>query len=161
MARSIGMTALLVIAYFVLPFTRLADAGYLAAFLAGTALVVAVLAVELRLTFTAPYPRLRVVEALLTLGPLYLVLFAAAHYVVGVLDPDGYSETMTRLDALYFTVATFATVGYGDIAPRSEVARVLTLLQMVGGLVLVGIVARLLMGLAQRRTKWRTDRDEA
>jgi voltage-gated potassium channel len=58
---------------------------------------------------------------------------------------------MTRLDALYFTMATFATVGYGDITPVSEPARFVTLLQMIGGLVLIGVVARVLIGAARLR----------
>jgi len=37
----------------------------------------------------------------------------------------------------------FATVGFGDISPVSEVARVLTTLQMVGDLVLIGLVLRI------------------
>ena len=56
---------------------------------------------------------------------------------------------MTRLDALYFTVTTFATVGYGDIAPVSQAARLVALLQMVLGLILLGIVARVITGAAK------------
>jgi voltage-gated potassium channel len=93
--------------------------------------VLAVLAAEFSRTMRSPYPRLRAVEALLTAGPLFIVLFAAAHFVIGQRDASGYSEPMTRLDALYFTVTTFATVGYGDISPASQIARLVALVQMV------------------------------
>ena len=49
---------------------------------------------------------------------------------------------MTRFDALYFTVSTFATVGFGDITAISVAARFVTLVQMIGGLVLIRVVAR-------------------
>jgi hypothetical protein len=70
--------------------------------------------------------------------------------------PGSYSEPMTRLDALHFTIATFATVGFGDITPVSEPARVVTMFQIVGGLIVVGIVARVLVDAARLRVP---DRD--
>ena len=58
---------------------------------------------------------------------------------------------MTRFDALYFTMTTFAPVGFGDITPVSVPARFVTLLQMIGGLILVGVVARVLISAARFR----------
>ncbi|HYI56939.1 MAG TPA: ion channel [Microlunatus sp.] len=142
-------TTILLTAYVVMPFTLISQARYLTGFLIGAAVVLAVLAVEFSRTMRSPYPRLRAVESLLTAGPLFIVLFATAHYVIGQLDPTGYTEPMTRLDALYFTVTTFATVGYGDISPHSDIARLVAMVQMVSGLVLVGVVAKLLFGIAQ------------
>jgi voltage-gated potassium channel len=67
---------------------------------------------------------------------------------------------MTRLDALCFTVTTFATVGFGDISPHSQIARPVALARMVCGLILVGVIAKLLFGIAQesdhRRNPGRT-----
>lgn len=37
----------------------------------------------------------------------------------------------TRLDALYFTVVTLATVGYGDITPHGQTARLVTIVQIL------------------------------
>jgi len=46
--------------------------------------------------------------------------------------------------AIYFSFVTLATLGYGDIAPRSEIARGLAIVEGVGGqLFLVVLVARL------------------
>jgi voltage-gated potassium channel len=67
------------------------------------------------------------------------------------LNPGSYSEPMTRLDALYLTMSTFATVGFGDITAKSEPARFAILVQMIGGLILIGVVARVLIGAARRR----------
>jgi hypothetical protein len=53
-----------------------------------------------------------------------------------------FSEPLTRLDAMYFTVTVFATVGFGDITAVSAGARAIATVQMVGDLVLVGLIAR-------------------
>jgi voltage-gated potassium channel len=39
-------------------------------------------------------------------------------------------------------------VGFGDITPVSEPARVITMLQMLANLVFLGVVARVLFGAA-------------
>lgn len=147
--RAALTTTVLLTAYALLPFTVISQIRYLTAFLVGAAVVLVVLTAEFGRTMRSPYPRLRAIEALLTAGPLFIVLFATAHYVIGQLDPAGYTEPMTRLDALYFTVTTFATVGYGDISPHSQIARLVALVQMVSGLILVGVIAKLLLGIAQ------------
>ncbi len=149
LVRAILTLTVLTLAYFQLPFTLISKTSYLTAFLLGATVVLAVLVVQFRHILRSPYPRLRAVEALMTSGPLFIVLFAALHYVIGQLSPAGYTQPMTRLDALYFTVATFATVGYGDLSPVSQAARLAALVQMVCGLFLVGVIARLLLSITQ------------
>jgi voltage-gated potassium channel len=83
--------------------------------------------------------------------PLFLVVFSTTHYLINGLRPGSYSEQLTRLDALYYTMTTFATVGFGDITPVSDAARLVTLLQMIDGLILIGVVARVLIGAARLR----------
>jgi voltage-gated potassium channel len=61
--------------------------------------------------------------------------------LINGLNPGSYSEPMTRFDALYFTVTAFATVGFGGITPVSFPARFATLVQIIGGLILIGVVA--------------------
>lgn len=85
------------------------------------------------------------------------MLFAATHYLIGHNYPHSYTQTMTRLDALYFTVTVFTTVGFGDIAPVSELARTVTLLQMIGDVLIIFVIARVLFGAVrvgiERRTR--------
>ncbi len=149
LVRAILLLAVLTLAYFELPFTLLSRTSHLTAFLVGATVVIAVLAAQFRHILRSPYPRLRAVEALMTSGPLFIVLFAALHFVIGQLNSASYTQPMTRLDALYFTVATFATVGYGDLSPVSQAARLAALVQMVCGLFLVGVIARLLLSITQ------------
>jgi hypothetical protein len=60
--------------------------------------------------------------------------------------PESFTQQLGRTDALYFAMTVFSTVGFGDIAPASQTARVLTMTQMVVGLIAVGVVAKLLVG---------------
>jgi voltage-gated potassium channel len=149
--RSLASVAVLVTAYFLLPFTRLLNGRLIVEFAAGVLLVIVVLTVQTLATLRSRYPLLRSVEAMATTIPLFLVMFSTTHYLINGLDPGSYSEPMTRFDALYFTMSTFATVGFGDITPVSVPARFVTLLQMIGGLILVGVVARVLISAARLR----------
>jgi len=50
----------------------------------------------------------------------------------------------SRMSAIYFSFVTLSTLGYGDIVPRSDVARGLAIIEGVGGqLFLAALVARL------------------
>jgi hypothetical protein len=46
---------------------------------------------------------------------------------------------------LYFTVTVFATVGFGDITATTELTRALVTGQMVSGIVIVGLGARIIV----------------
>jgi ion channel len=53
---------------------------------------------------------------------LFLLLFASAYVVMGAVSASNFSRTMTHTNALYFTVTVFASVGFGDITPKTGVA---------------------------------------
>ena len=78
----------------------------------------------------------RVTLATATLFALMGVLATLGYGVVGsyVLG-SGFSPRITNfVDAIYFTVVTMATVGYGDITPRTSDARIFTISLIVLGL---------------------------
>jgi voltage-gated potassium channel len=54
----------------------------------------------------------------------------------------------------------FSTVGFGDIAPVATAARVTTMVQMLGDLVVVGLVLRVMLG-AVREGRERRAADSA
>ncbi|EID55207.1 Ion channel [Saccharomonospora xinjiangensis XJ-54] len=91
-------------------------------------------------------PRLQAIETLGVAVPLFLVVFALTYAALGQADPTAFTEPVDKTDALYFTVSVFATVGFGDIAAVSHAARVVATLQMIVGLVLVGVIAKVLVG---------------
>ncbi|MFB6563168.1 MULTISPECIES: potassium channel family protein [unclassified Streptomyces] len=94
----------------------------------------------------ARFPRMRALEAMATGVPLFLLLFSATYYLLAAQDPASFSEPLTRTDALYFTITTFATVGFGDIVPTEQGSRVLVTSQMVADLILIGVIAKALVG---------------
>lgn len=52
------------------------------------------------------------------------------------------------LDALYFSVATMSTVGYGDLAPATDTGKVFTILYMLVGIgVFVALVTQIARAL--------------
>jgi voltage-gated potassium channel len=148
LARAFLTSALVIVLYFLLPLRPDHPASYL--WLCGGLLLVGVLVVwHVLKIMAARHPRLRAIEAVATTLPLYLILFSTVHYLLGQNQPDSYSQPLSRMDALYFVVTVFATVGFGDIVPTSETARIVTTVQMVLNLVFVGVIARVLLGAMQ------------
>ncbi len=146
LVRAVCVTAGLVAAYYLLPLDHHDTAVTLALLVGGLFAAAVMFGWEVVVVARSPYPRFRAVEALAATLPLFLLLFAGAYYLLDRSAPGSFSERLTRTDALYFALTTFATVGYGDITARSQAGRVLTMFQMAGGLLLVGVAARVLMG---------------
>jgi hypothetical protein len=75
--------------------------------------------------------------------------FAVGIYTLEQRDPDQFDGLETRLDALYFTVSTLATVGFGDVHAVGQAARALVLIQMVFNLVVIASAASVLSSRAK------------
>jgi hypothetical protein len=151
---SAASLTLLVVIYYAAPLDRGLDAGTLITFGLGLLGFAAVITWQMRAIARSDMPRLRAIQAFATGFPMLLVLYAATYIVIAHNQPDSFSEELSRTDALYFTVTVFATVGFGDIAPRAELARIVVMSQMLFGLIAFGLVARLLLGavaVADRR----------
>ena len=155
--RTLVTTAGLLAVYFAVPLDR----GFTARtviVLAGGVLVVGLLvAWQVWAILRAPHPALRAVEGIALSIPLFLLLFATTYVQLSGTDPGAFSEPVSRIDGIYFVVTVFATVGFGDIAPVSEVARVLTTVQMVGDLVLIGLVLKVFLAAVDRRRQAATE----
>ncbi|WP_328952955.1 potassium channel family protein [Kitasatospora purpeofusca] len=147
--RSVVGTGVVVAAYYLLPLDAAFTARTVITLIGGLAAVALLLFWQVRVIMRSPRPQLRAVEAVATALPLFLLLFAAVYYLLERSTPESFSESLSRTDALYFTMTVFSTVGFGDISPHSEPARVLATGQMAVDLVLLGVVARYLVGAVQ------------
>jgi voltage-gated potassium channel len=149
-ARALVDVTALVLLYYLLPLDRPVSWRTVGWLIGGLALVGLLVAGQIRAILRARYPTLRAVEALATSIPLFLLLFAAIYQILTASDPAAFSEPMTRTDSLYFVVTVFATVGFGDITAVSQSARVLVTVQMIGDLVLIGLVIRAFLTAVDR-----------
>ena len=86
---------------------------------------------------------IRSTETLALLLVMLIVFFSLAFFLVNLARPEEFYDLHSRTDALYFTLATMATVGYGDVHAEGQVARA-----MVCGLIAfdVAVLAALLRG---------------
>ena len=98
------------------------------------------------------FPRLKAISALGVGVPLLLVVFAAVYYLIEWGQPTRFTQQLDKTGALYFAITVFATVGFGDIAPVSGVARILVSFQMLLDLAVFGVVAKVVLGCGSGRT---------
>lgn len=149
MLRPAFVIVALLVWYFVAPLNRPWTPRMALVVLAGLLVVGAVTVWQIRAVLVSPTPRLRAASALVTSFPLIVVLFAASYVVMSHDRRDAFSEPLSRIDGLYFAMTVFTTVGFGDIAPRSQPARLLVLVQMLANLIYVGLLARALFEAAR------------
>ncbi len=89
---------------------------------------------------------------------LSVLVFAASYFVLAR-QPGEFTGLRTRLDALYFTMVTLATVGFGDITPTGQAARALTVVQIVYTFVFLTAAATTLSRQLHARLVERPPRD--
>ncbi len=101
--------------------------------LASLLLVTLLLAAQVRRSLRPDRLPLERLSPLLGAVNLVVVFFALIYYG----NAEDFAGLETRLDALYFTVTTLCTVGYGDIVPLGPGVRAVATIQMIFDLVIV------------------------
>jgi voltage-gated potassium channel len=82
------------------------------------------------------------------------VVFMSLVYLGLASSPGQFDELHTRVDALYFTMSTIATVGFGDVHATGQAARLVVTIQIFLDLIFVGLVARIILPtLARQRAQ--------
>jgi hypothetical protein len=149
--RAAVVTAVLVGAYYLAPLSRLSDVPVALSLIVGLIALTAVASWQLKAVVRARHPGIRAIQALATTAPLFLLLFATSYFLMAQTDADSFSaHPLTRTDTLYFTVTVFATVGFGDISPVSQAARLLAIMQMILDLLVLGLGIQVFAGAAKR-----------
>jgi hypothetical protein len=66
------------------------------------------------------------------------------------IQPGSFSEALSKTTAVYFTVTVLSTVGFGDIHPVTDGARMLVTSQMLVGLTLLTAGVRVIVETTRR-----------
>jgi hypothetical protein len=151
LARTALTVAAVLVLYYVLPLDRSFRPRTLVVLFLGLLAFAALVTWQVRGILRSSAPALRAVESVALTVPLFLVVFAAVYVVLARTDPGSFTEPLTRTDSLYFVVTVFATVGFGDISPVTELARAVTTVQMVCDLLLIGLVLRVFLTAVNSR----------
>ncbi len=115
-----------------------------------------VVSLELRGVVRDPLPVSRAALAMARILPLFIVLFAWVYVAMSRSDPSTFSEPLTKSGSLYFTITVLSTVGFGDITPIADAARLMVSVQMICDLVVIGIIVKLITGVAKHARAQRT-----
>ena len=128
---------------------------YLAARGAGLAFTGFVVVQLLRFIVYAPRVDSEVLCAAIAGYLLSGLAWSLAYALVGRLDPGSFvftfgpksGQSMNGFTGLYFSFITLSTVGYGDIVPVSEVARMLSMVEALFGMFYVTLLIARLVSL--------------
>ena len=115
------------------------------------ALIAAVFAWQIRRISVAELPELRAIEALGIVVVLFLVAFSGIYLGMSHESPLTFTQRLDQTKALYFTISIFSTVGFGDITPRTDPARLVVSAQMLLDLAIIGAAVRLIFNAARSR----------
>ncbi|MCC2307445.1 potassium channel family protein [Cellulomonas chengniuliangii] len=89
-----------------------------------------------------------------------VVFFSVAYYGLATRAEGQMEGIATRTDALYYTVVTLGTVGYGDVHAVGQGARIVTTVQILFDLVIVGLLASVATQQIQRMGRRSRQGDE-
>jgi hypothetical protein len=103
----------------------------------------------------APRVNAEVLYAAVATYLMLALLWAFAFTLVARLVPNSFEFTvqagpprlMARFEALYFSFLTLTTVGYGDVVPVSNAARMLAMMEATAGLFYVAVLIARLVSL--------------
>ena len=93
---------------------------------------------------------------------LIALLFARVYVLLIALDPSSFSlpvpaaergPDLLQADMLYFSLITLATVGYGDILPVSETARMAAVIEATTGQFYVAVIVAAFVGMYAARRR--------
>ena len=160
--RAVAAVAVVVTAYYLLPFDHSSTGAAVAWLVIGLVLLMGLIAFQVRMITRAPFPNLRAIEALAISLSLLVVLFAGTYATMAAHSAGNFGEHLTHTDALYFTVTVFSTVGFGDITAKTETARLVVTGQMITDLIVLGIGIKIILGAVTRgQRRQRRQRQDA
>jgi hypothetical protein len=98
-------------------------------------------------------PIWRLLLEVTTAYALAIFCFSVLYVYIVRRDESAFSEVLKLGDAVYFSVVTMTTTGYGDISPKSGLARTLVCVQILFGFLYNILFFSIFAGLAGRRRR--------
>jgi CDP-diglyceride synthetase len=148
--RTILTAVVLLVIYYRAPLDRPVDFRIVVWLAVGLITLGAAVGWQARAIAVSDMPRVRALETAAVGLTVLLILYASAYVVMSHAEPGSFTEVLGRTDGLYYTMTVFATVGFGDITPVAEPARVLVTIQMVANLLVLGLVVRSMLEAVRR-----------
>lgn len=150
MARVATVAAGMVLVYALMPFE---DGKWWIDVLIGVAAIAAIVPLTFRRVTsvrTNERPGLIAVEALVLMFTMLVFGFSSLYLALNQ-NGNQFFDMHTRIDAAYFTVTTLSTVGYGDIHPIGQAARMVVIGQILVDFTVVAISVRTLVSATRQR----------
>jgi hypothetical protein len=151
----LGLAGVLVV-YYAVPAGELPSGGgvvlSVVGLLGGTVLLAwAIIRQVQRLMRSQPGDESVRLDSLVFLAIVVVPMFAAGYYALEQGDASQFASLATKTDALYFTLSTLATVGFGDVHAVGQVARALVTIQITFDLVFVAALVSVVTGVIRER----------
>jgi voltage-gated potassium channel len=159
--RVVVATVVLLVFYALVPIHSETDAGVYARLAGAVVILAALVYAESRAIVRSPYPRFRAIEAVVLAVPVFIVLFSLLYLGLAHTSGSNFTEPLDRMGAVYFTMTVLATVGFGDITARTDLARGVVTAQMILDFVLIGAVVRVFFTAAKAGVTRRDARPHA
>lgn len=93
-----------------------------------------------------------IVAAILILFMLILNLYLMV-CLVGSANPGAFTNAQGKFDLFYYTIITFATIGYGDIVPNTFLAKVISILISVTSVVCISVFLSSILSYKEELSK--------
>lgn len=151
--RSVVIVVLYLVAYFLVPWDQFSDWWALAIVIGFLVIAMATAVWQVGQILKSPAPAVHAIEALAIIGPIYLLAFSLCYFMMSENNPDQFTEPLSLMGSLYFTLSVFATVGFGDITAAVDVSRAVVSFQMVLNLIVVGVGIKVILAAV----KWGRD----
>lgn len=147
--RAVVLLVAVLVAYYAAPVDGLPSGGGIVASAVGLLAAVAVLAAVIvrqvqRLARSDPRDTSVRLDSLVFLVYLVVPVFALGYLALEHADDGQFAGIETKTDALYYTMSTLATVGFGDVVAEGQLARALVTVQITFNLVFVAMLASVL-----------------
>jgi hypothetical protein len=147
-ANTIAVLALMLLVYWVSPVQNPVDGHWLLRIVVGLVVVGVVLGWQLWRIGRSRRPMERAVHGVAVIVLVFLVVFANLYLAIQRAHPEAFTKPLDKVSAMYFTITTLVTVGFGDITATDHLAQVAVSCQMMLDLVLLAVVVRLLFSRA-------------